>query len=870
MIAVLLSFQAHAARQEFTLGSAPAWVKPVPVELGANSPADQISAGIYYLLYDNQVRLDGKDRTTYRHFATKAINQKGLENLANIEIRFDPSYQTLTLHTLTIHRASKRIEKLKAESVKILQRERELEYLVYDGSKTANIFLDDVQVGDIVEYAYSVRGNNPVFGGLHAGRFDLQWSAPVHQVHASLTASKSRAISISNRNTQLTPNVTETVGERRREWSVRDVVGLTVESDAPASYDPYPAVEWSEFADWEAVAQWATPLYSTAAANGAVAAVAAKLKADRKTLEQQTVEALRYVQREIRYLSVAVGAGSHAPRTPQTVLERRFGDCKDKALLLITLLRQLGVEAKVALVNTTTQAGVRDTQPSPFAFNHVIVRAQVGERVLWLDPTRRAQGGQIDSLHQFDYGYALVIDGATRALTQMFPSDKSASRSYRNIETVIDSRQGLTAAVTYTVTSTLEGGSAENLRATLGSTSRDEIQKQYLTYYTSYFPDIRSTAKFTVEDNFEINRIVVREFYEVPKFWKASETQKRQEAYIPVPDVDAMLKTPRGGNRSSPLSLAYPMELLHTTDVLLPEAWQLKPKDSRVDGPGIVFERRIEHPSGNRIVIRDRVATTADAIPVAALPEYSANLGKARDLAAYALTAPLSGGNSVFGDINGLIATLAALMLVGWIWLGRFVSRWDPSPRAGAVDPTLVGLRGWLLYVGFVFLLTPIRIGHQIWTTLPSFTVEAWAELTNRASETYHPLWAPLVVFELACNLGLLTFSVVLIILFFKKRSSVPNIYICFVWTSIVFVLGDLLLSQMIPGVAENATAKEWRELMGSAIAAVIWTIYFKRSVRVRSTFVRTFAPTSLTTTEPTVKHDLRDRAFGNRVDSAT
>ncbi len=864
-VAALSIGTAHGARPEFAIAAAPRWVSTTPVNVDASPPTDQISAGTYYLLHDVQVRLEGKDRTTYRRIASKAINQKGLESLANIEVRFDPSYQTLSLHAVTIHRAGKKIEKLRTESVKILQRERDLEYLVYDGSKTANILLDDVQVGDTVEYAYSTRGNNPVFGGLHAGRFDFQWAVPVHQARASLIVPISRTVTMTNRNAKLEPIITDGHGERRYEWSMRDVPGLTVETDAPASYDPYLGVEWSEFANWGAVARWAAPLYGAADDGRAVTAIVAKLKAEHKTIAEQTVEALRHVQREIRYLSVAVGAGSHAPSAPQTVLERRFGDCKDKARLLVAVLSGLGVDAKVALVNTTTQGGVRDNQPSPYAFNHVVVRAQLNGQVLWLDPTRRVQGGRIDSLHQYDYGQALVIDSATTNLTPMFGANKSASRAYRSISAVIDTRAGLTAPAKYTVTSTLEGGAAESLRTTLSSVSRDDLQKQYLTFYDSYFPGMQSTAKFTVEDDLEENRIVTREFYEIPQFWKLSDTKKIHEGDVQVPDVAVQLKALRGANRASPLGLAHPSELLQTTEVLLPEKWQIQPKAVKVDGPGFTFERRIEHPSGNRVVLTDHFQSMAAEVAVADLPKYSASLAKARDAVGYVLTVPVSGADGASADwenINGLIATLAVAIAGGFIWLGGFLYRLDPKPPPRGGDPTLTGLRGWLIYVGFAFLVAPIRLGYQIWTMVPSLTVDSWANLTNRASETYHAFAAPLVIAELACNIGLLTLSIVLLLLFFKKRSSVPNFYIAFIWTSLLINALDLLAVLSIPSLAEAVTFKDWSSLSVSTVAAAVWSTYFKRSVRVRSTFVRTYAPTVETPAEPVVQADLRESAF--------
>ncbi|MBK6386690.1 MAG: DUF3857 domain-containing protein [Rhodoferax sp.] len=76
--------------------------------------------------------------------------KKGSSGLPTSKVRFDPSYQTLMLHSVSIRRGDRIIPKLSLAAVKVLQREKELDYLIFDGSKTAHIFLEDVRVGDVV------------------------------------------------------------------------------------------------------------------------------------------------------------------------------------------------------------------------------------------------------------------------------------------------------------------------------------------------------------------------------------------------------------------------------------------------------------------------------------------------------------------------------------------------------------------------------------------------------------------------------------------------------------------------------------------------------------------------------------------------
>ena len=60
------------------------------------------------------------------------------------------------------------------EERQVLQRERDLESRVYDGRRTVDLELDDVRPGDVLEFAYTLAGQNPVFGDHHAGGF-AEW-----------------------------------------------------------------------------------------------------------------------------------------------------------------------------------------------------------------------------------------------------------------------------------------------------------------------------------------------------------------------------------------------------------------------------------------------------------------------------------------------------------------------------------------------------------------------------------------------------------------------------------------------------------------------------------------------------------------------
>ncbi len=847
--------QALAQSKDYSIAPVPGWVQTIAPDDAAKAPDQQISKGIYYLITDNQVRVDGRERTIYRHFATKAVTRQGVESIANIDIEFDPSYQKLILHTVNVRRDGQVISKLRNASIRVLQRERELEALILDGSKTASILLSDIRVGDIVEYAYSVKGVNPVFGQRHFGSFDMQWAVPVARIYARLVWPKGRELFFQHHNKAAAAQVVETATHTEYRWDLPNVAALKTESDTPAWFDPYPFVQWGEFKDWGAVAQWALALYKLPEKTSPnVQAEAAKIARQFTGADQQLVEVLRFVQREVRYLGIEVGTSSHAPSPPALVLERRFGDCKDKSLLTIALLRALGIEAAPALVHTKLRSGIETWQPSPSSFNHVVVRARVNGKDVWIDPTRSPQPGDLSHLVEVDYGPALVISPGTTALTPM-AGDK-ALLLLRRLHIAIDASEGYDKPVRYIATTTVQGAAANSLRATLSSTSKDELQKRYLNYYARYYPGLVQAAPLEIKEEDDSNRITLVENYQIKDFWLRSKDGLHLESTLETPELRDYLRQPNSTVRESPLSLLHPVDIEHTTEVLLPGKWDMEPSNTQVTDEAFEF-RRDQAWNDNKLVLKDRYLTRLNHIQPADVGRYSANLDKARQATIYTLsrstaapTAPAANNQPYWAAI--VVGFTAVLCFIA---LARRFYRWDPEPWPALqpYDSTLQGLGGWLVVVFISLVVSSSRSFMTIAEILPNYQTDTWLNVTSSTSEAYHPMWAPIMAFELVANIGLVVWLGLTFVLFFKRRSSLPRNIIALWFYSIFILTVDLFLALCIPAIAPKVTTKDWGDLVKISVAYAAWSLYFLKSKRVRQTFSRRYQLSPTINQEPPI-----------------
>lgn len=130
---------------------------------------------------------------------------------------------------------------------------------------------------------------------------------------------------------------------------------------------------WGEGREWADVGRWYDDLVAPVARNTEdVRREARALVASLATNREKVAALADFVQQKVRYVAVEVGIGGYRPHAPTETLTRKWGDCKDKAFLLIDLLREAGITAYPVLILLSSDDRIDTTFPMP-QFNHVIV-----------------------------------------------------------------------------------------------------------------------------------------------------------------------------------------------------------------------------------------------------------------------------------------------------------------------------------------------------------------------------------------------------------------------------------------------------------------------------------------------------------------
>ena len=184
----------------------------------------------------------------------------------------------------------------------------------------------------------------------------------------------------------------------------------------PTVHETAMNLELSTVPDWDTFLEWEKALLHDAfGASAEVEALATRLFEGAATKEEKVARIHRHLMQEIRYQQDYEDSIAGVKPHPATVvIARAYGDCKDKAVLFITLARFAGVDAQFAILRTRSRGPLSRDVPMQ-QFNHAIVYVpeQDGIRAgRFYDPT--ADALEVDTLPNDDTGTtALVFDTKT-------------------------------------------------------------------------------------------------------------------------------------------------------------------------------------------------------------------------------------------------------------------------------------------------------------------------------------------------------------------------------------------------------------------------------------------------------------------------
>ena len=629
-----------AAMQPRAEGSAPEaaprygppsnWVKPQFFNLQA-APQPAANADDQWLLLEQQI--NAQQNETFRHSLQRILTLAGVQKDATLTLDFNPGCQSVALHWARVWRGGEHLDRLDPKAVKIVQQERNLDQYILDGRKSIVLVMDDVRVGDVIDYAYSIQGTNPVFNGHFSAIAPVQMVQPAERLLTRVLWPKGRQLYAKPHGCTVQPVVVAGKEFTEYDWDMRQVPGVALEDAIPAWCDPEAWVQLSEFKTWAEVNQWAAALFQASAPFAPGLSQKVEEWKSLASREEQVQAALRFVQDEVRYFGIEIGVSTQKPADPSTVFTRRFGDCKDKSLLFVSILRALGVEAYPVLVNATYGRGIADWQPTAGAFDHCIAAVRLDDQTYWLDPTMNYQRGPLGAHYLPRYGCGLVIAPQTTGLTpipQATGLPRTTTVEYFRV-------RGKEEAAELKVVTVAEGRDAEALRQLFAETKRADIEKNYTHAYADLYPGIKMVSPIAIADDESLNRVQTTEFYSIEKAWGQPEKNHKSHLDFYPSAIAARLRKPVDTARRFPFGIDYPEHQNVRIEATLPGAWPAGTEKLTVQDSAFLFQKA-HRCTGNKLVMEFDYQALADGVMPGQTAEYVQHVNQSLQSLGYSLS----------------------------------------------------------------------------------------------------------------------------------------------------------------------------------------------------------------------------------------
>ena len=239
-------------------------------------------------------------------------------------------------------------------------------------------------------------------------------------------------------------------GGNQWQWVVTDVPEIRKERSMPpwaglasrmvVAFLAPGAKPQNGFLTWDDMARWQTTL-----ANGRrdptpeISSKVAEITAGRTTSQQKLEAVAQFIQKDIRYVAIEIGIGGWQPHAAGDVFVHRYGDCKDKATLMSTMLKLSGIDSYYLFINTRRGAVGPETPPERM-FNHAILAIRLPDGVsgaryeavfthpklgnlLIFDPTNeKTPIGELSGELQGNYSFLVTPEGGELIKTPQLPT----------------------------------------------------------------------------------------------------------------------------------------------------------------------------------------------------------------------------------------------------------------------------------------------------------------------------------------------------------------------------------------------------------------------------------------------------------------
>lgn len=414
-------------------------VDPATLSQALSAVSEPGEKEVIIFLDETRVSFEADGRKDYNHrLIFKVLSEDGVGAMSSIKVDWEPWHESKpTIHARVID-PDLTVHELDPKTLTVVGAQSDQQD-VYTDTKTVEGPLPAMVPGAIVEESFDIQEKQPLFAAGIAGRIPLDWDVPVEHSRVILDSPESFPLHALVRSPM--PLLPEIVKDRgRRIWTLKTdrIAALrSIPPFLPPDVPRSPEVDFSTAASWQTVVDGYSQILDREIVTDQAKAFAANVAQGAKTRDQTIAALVAGLHKEIRYTGVEFGQSSLEPATPADVLRRKYGDCKDKAALLVAMLRSEGIPAYLALLSAGEDEDIDPQMPGMGLFDHAVVYVPSASASgtsagdLWIDATD--EYARVGHIPGDDQGrWALVIKPKQDALVR---TPVSTSGDNRLIET---------------------------------------------------------------------------------------------------------------------------------------------------------------------------------------------------------------------------------------------------------------------------------------------------------------------------------------------------------------------------------------------------------------------------------------------------
>ena len=379
-------------------------------------------------------------------------------------------------------------------------------------------------------------------------------------------------------------------------WEARSIPALPREPHSPGVTEISPYVHVSTLGDWKQLGAWYADLVRPQFAldqslENELAQVIKGLRGDR-----EKISAIQeFVLRSTHYVALEFGVYSYKPYPVTQIYARRFGDCKDKASLMIALLRAAGIDAEIALLRTRSLGDVASEPASIALFNHAIV--YVPKYELWLDGTAEYAGRELPLEDQGALTLTVNLNGT--AQIRHVPMSHAADNYTKH---VIHGELSARGVIQFSGSTVTRGEDAPGLRHDLAV--REQQLDMFRRELAEVFPTVQ-VSSVAVHGTEELSRDVSVEFQGALSSLQRRNMVSLSSSWMPRAYVAALAGA---STRTQDLVLPSPWTTEEEIHITLPDGTEVTslPRDQTISSSfGSV--RLHYKKSASEIIVQSRV-----------------------------------------------------------------------------------------------------------------------------------------------------------------------------------------------------------------------------------------------------------------------